>query len=438
MKEMWKKACFFKNDLYLGDMKNPEQFERYYFKNEAVNQAIQDLVDYGSDINCYHSVLVAGDAGSGKSSLINYVIQEKLVNKAYFVLLELDHNTNNSLIIHQLIKGIENYFKVLAEKIDTAGTAYAYYERDIEKKTKEEKLISLLEAHNEISEDEKVRLLPEYINLVIVIDQIDLASISILEKNIKEIFSLLDSSKYTLKIVCARHVTIKICRTRVNSLFATTFRRQIEVFPANIKTILEYRVNDAATSADTSKKLFFGIFSDTVLKFLIVLNCGNIRKTLELIEHIILRTKPDDMNNTVKVLNYLIRENYITRLSDLAYTFGELRLPLYYIVFKTLFYYKKCDTKLVKLISRSIEKSGIDTRYASAITLTSLKESVKYLMEQNLIMESDYQKNQIDITRKGIFIDDITKNKDIPFLTFNSTSKSFSRYKVDESTIVDF
>ncbi len=428
MKDEWRTELYLRNDIYWGDLTEEEHFSKYYYLSETINTAIDELKSYAIDIDCYHSVLIAGDAGSGKTSLIQYIKTMGLFPKAYIIILNFDHNVNNKFIIHMMNDKLFTYISTLA--IDNELVREKLVEFNSKKNLRsEEKVYYLLKIHDEYAKVKENRASDDFVNLVFVLDQIDLASVSVLEKNIKAIFSILDASKYILKIVCARQNTIKLCRNNTNSLFATTFRRQVVIQPAILPKIINYRLKDCSLNNELSTTNFYKIFDSSKLNMIIAISSNNVRNMIDIISKIINTKTPDEIRESSAFINYLFRNNYIPDLNQVLSSACGFQIPLSRWIFEALFFHNKNDLKLQTLICRSIEKAQMNHEYVKAVTKENMKESIGFLFSNGLIQESVFNNKQIDITKKGQFIESLLKNKNYNEV-FRFSEKDFKQFKV--------
>jgi GTPase SAR1 family protein len=426
----WKKMLFLKDEIYWGDLTNLQHFKKYYFISDKIQDALDDFVEYSEDIECYHPIILAGDAGSGKTSLIHYIYMNNKLNKAYPIILSLDHDTNNKQIMGSFLEQLEDYYFELSKINIDIDNIYLQYKNRMSDLSVVEKIHFILKQHNDISKNKQTRRLESYLNLVVIIDQIDLASIKILEKRIKEIFSWLESSGFIHKVVCARHDTIKLCRTRTNSFFATIFRRQIEVFPSKINNVVEPRIKESSLNFNYSLGEFFRIFDRTKLRIITVLSSNNIRNMIDIISNVMKQTVPNNIRDDTSFINFLMKSNFIPNINEIEFSAGSVSAPFVRWVFEGLAYHNVNDIKLQNLIIDSVKFSKIDRKYLVLVNKENITRSIECLKDTGLIQESIYNYKQFEITKKGELILNFIVMK-IYNDIFKFSNSSFKNFSID-------
>jgi GTPase SAR1 family protein len=427
MNQEWKKALNLKEDIYFGDFVDKDHF-KYYFLSQNISEAISDFSEYTSDKRIFHPILLAGDAGSGKTSLIQYMYMHNLF-KGFPLVLNLDKAINNKTLFESLLEHLEEYFHELSKINDDINNAYYDYMSTRSKRAVMEKIKFILNLHNSISKNDTIRNNELYLNLIVVIDQIDMLNSKELEKRIKEMFSVLESSKYIHKIVCARHDTLKISRAKTSSFFATIFRRQIEIFPSDIKDIIGKRLEHCSLGINITK-IFFNTYLDKYkLGIIVKLSSNNVRNMLDILANMMRKTNPDKMKNNVNFVQFLMRNNYIPNLNEIVFSENAITAPVVRWVFEVLIHRNTIDVQFHKIFTDSIIESFGSDKYSIAINRKNIEEAVWQLKEFGLIRESIYNIRQFDLTNKGRWFAELISvkgyNEIYPF-----PDKTFVKFKV--------
>jgi GTPase SAR1 family protein len=395
-----------------------------------IRDAIFDFEEFTSDKDIFHPILLAGDAGSGKTSLVNYMNSYNFF-KGYTIILNLDRVTNNKSLFEKVLEGLEEYYHEISNINEDIYNKYFEYQKSKSKLTYLYKIKNILHSHNTISKDIKIRQSEKYQNLIIVIDQIDMLNSREIEKRIKEIFSVLEESQFIHKIICSRYDTLKICRAKSNSYFATIFRRQIEIMPSRIEKVIEKRLECVSLGMNVSKMNFEKYFDNSKIRFIEEISSNNVRLALDIFSNFLKKNKPDKNIGTDSFfINFLFSNKYIPNINEIESVEDGIRVPITRIVFDALIKYNIIDNKFFKMINNSIKNSLKTDKYCIAINKKNIQNSIRQLKEFLLIKESIYNDKQFDLTKKGRFILTIITNKNIYNKVYPFNDKAFNSFFV--------
>jgi len=429
MNPEWRKELYLKEDIYLGDLVDKDKFKNYYLSG-YIRDAIFDFAEFTSDREIFHPILLAGDAGSGKTSLVNYMNSYKIF-KGHTIILNLDRVTNNRLIFEKILEGLEEYYHEMSNINESIYNKYLEYHGSKSKLSYLDKIRNVLRLHNTISKDINIRKSEKYKNLIIVIDQIDMLNSKEIEKRIKEIFSVLEESQFIHKIICSRYDTLKICRAKSNSYFATIFRRQIEIMPSRIEKVIEKRLDCVSLNIYITKTSFEKYFDNSKIRFIEEISSNNVRLALDIFSNFLKKHKPDKSIKTeVFFINFLFSNKYIPNINEIESVNDGVRVPSTRIVFDALIKYNIIDNNFFNLLNQSLKSSLKTDRYCVAINRQNILNSIRQLKEFLLIKESIYNDRQFDLTKKGRFILNIITNTDIYNRVYPFNDKAFNNFKV--------
>jgi GTPase SAR1 family protein len=430
MNSKWRQELYLKEDIYLGDLKEKDEFKNYYF-SDSINKAINDFKEYTSDKNIFYPILLAGDAGSGKTSLVNYLYSHNIFN-GYTIILNLDPVTSTKPLFEQISEGLEEYYREISNINEDINNKYINYQEIKSKLSYFVKIKNILRLHNIISKDIDIRQSEKYQNLIIVIDQIDMLNSKQIEKRIKEIFSVLEESHFIHKIVCSRYDTLKICKAIPNSFFATVFRRQIKIEPSKIEKVIDKRLECVSLGMHISKPNFDSFFNNAKIRLIEELSSNNVRFALGIFIKFFEMHKPDkEIKTNAFFINFLISNDYIPNINGILSVNDGVKIPSARIIFEALDKYNIIDNNFYDLLNQSLKKSMKTDKYCIAINRQTIQNSIKLLKELLLITESTFDDKQFLFTKRGQFILDIIKeyakvyNKLYPF-----ADKEFDRFKV--------
>jgi GTPase SAR1 family protein len=429
MNQEWVKELYLKENIYLGDLTDKDKF-KYYYLSGYIKDAIFDFEDFTSDIDVFHPILLAGDAGSGKTSLINYMYENNYF-KGYPIILNLDRVISNKSLFESLLDHLEDYFFELSKINEDIDKYYINYQEKKSCGTNIEKIRNILHIHHAFSKEKNNRQNKNYQNLIIIVDQIDMLNISEIEKRIKEIFSILEESHYVHKIICARHDTLKICRTKSNSYFATMFRRQIEIMPSRIEDVIRKRLECATLGMHITKDQFGSYFDSAKIRFIEEVSSDNVRLALDIFSLFFKKTKPGrNIKNVNFFIQFLMKNNYIPNINDIEYMESGVSVPCVRLVFDTIMRHNVIDLEFSRILNQSIKKSLKSDVYCIAITKQNIQNSIKQLKDFLMIKESIYNHKQFDLTKKGRFMLYIIINTDFYNSIYPYRDKAFNNFRV--------
>jgi len=402
----WRKVLFLKEDIYLDDLLSKEDFDNYFIP-DYVQNAIIDFEEFTADKKYYYPILLAGEAGSGKTTLINYLLFNNIL-KGYAKIINLDRVESIYSILEDLLLILEEYYYEFSNINYDIEHEYFKYEKTIKKLNISERIRFILRSHNKFSRDNKIRNNEKYQNLIIVIDQIDLLERAEIEKRIKKIFSILGESHYIHKIVCSRIETLEICRSLSSSYFATMFRNQIEIEPPKFEEIIKKRLEyvELENEKENTKKAFEKYFIKyKTLQIFDKISSKNIRFSLGIIKDFF-RRKPKlieypDINY---FYDFLFARKYIPNINEFEYLEEGVSIPLTRIVFDTLTIRKNIDTKFLSKINELLFNSLKTSKYSTVVNIENINNSIIDLKKLSLIKESILNSKQYDYTEKGKFL----------------------------------
>jgi len=430
MYEKWQKELFLRENLYLGDLINKPQFI-YYYKSEFIQNNIDNLDEFTSDKDVYLPILIAGNSGSGKTSLIRFMDENK-VFKGYTIIINLNKYIDNKKSLYKyLLLRLEAYFFDFQHINDETQKLYNKFQINKRFVSDIEKIRDILYIHNSVSKIFENRQEKNYDNLIIILDEIDMLSIKDIEKYTKEIFSILEESKYIHKIICARHDTLKYCRAYPNSFFATMFRRQIEVMPEHLRNVIEKRLECASSDMEKTKIQFDKYFDKKSISLIEEISSDNIRYALDFFSKFFKINKPqENINPSEYLLNFLMKNHFIPNINEILFMEDGLEVPCVRIVLEALFKRNSVDKKFIILVNKSIMDSLKNENYCKVLTKENIQRSIKQLKEFLIIDESVYNSQQYDLTKKGKLIYKILKEKNIYNRIFPFKDEIFSNFFV--------
>jgi GTP-binding protein EngB required for normal cell division/predicted transcriptional regulator len=406
MKDEWKKIFNFSQQLYFGDLNDYDMLNTYYFEDPNLVEKRNIAINYISDEMDNSPILIGGDAGVGKSTFINNLISKHIPkNNFYSIILNVDNQPNNPIVKDYLLKKMTEYLDFLINGEIIGRKFIAKFQKKVQQYIadgilyvdKNERINNIVVIISDIARYLN-SIKQNYPKLVIFLDQVEKFGSDTLITYISEYLGLITSSKFIQFIVCARKETIRNAKQSIKGFFSTYFKRFVEIESPSIEKILQKRFyvgrGDTVTIEEINK-YFTRSFCDLVEN----ISNNNIRIMLRRFEKIMESTLPcEGREGYVQYFSFLILSGYI---DDLYKKINHAdTIPLTKIVFDALQYYGTVDKKFYTVIKTKVMTSK-NIKKIIGLTDENIDIAVKYLLDEDFIIDSFEIKNNYTLTKKG-------------------------------------
>ncbi len=323
MLQEWKDRFSLVGEVRFGPIVDKDGIKLFFDEDEKIRINVNNLKSMLESVDDFRSIMVAGHAGSGKTSLVHYV--KNIIDSSRFdvFIINGEENTDQNGIIGAINHQFDIYFKSLSEKLKPKETAF---DKEVNRildalfanivySTRVEKLMTYLNTYNRLYEDETFRSTGRMKAVRIVLDQIDLLDSAQMMKVLYENFSSVVQTKYITAVICARFETLESAKRSVNNFFATNFNRYIEIDSVPVEMVLKKRMEACAANKSITRKYLNSIFTESFCDLMSKIQNGNIRKALSIFEHIT-NVMPVYSGRvaTEKYTNFLLNNNYVDNL----------------------------------------------------------------------------------------------------------------------------
>ena len=406
MNEEWGKIFNYSQQLYFGDLYDSNMLNTYYFEDKNLEANRHIILNYIEDAIDYSPILVGGDAGVGKSTFINNLVSKYLPVECYFnVILNVDNQPNNPSIKEYLIRQLNKYCSLLLGGEIIGHRIISKYKKEYDKyisnemfyTTKEERISDIINLLSSILKHLIAKKQP-FPKLVVFLDQVEKFGSDTLISYISEYLTFSKSLIYIKFILCARKETIKVAKQSVKGFYSTYFKRFIEIESPPIERILQkrfYSKQNYSITIETINTYFTRTFCDLIED----ISNNNIRIMLRIFEKIIETAKPyHGRDGYVHYFSFLIKNGYI---DDLYKTINQAdTIPLIKIVFDALHYYATVDDKFYQTIMTKVMTIK-SVKSIVGLTRENVKIAVKYLLDNDFVIDSFDVNNNFSFTKKG-------------------------------------
>jgi hypothetical protein len=451
MKDEWKAIFKSNQQLYFGDLYDSDMLRAYYFEDSKLETNRNIIYDYIDDEIDNSPILIGGDAGVGKSTFINNLVFKHLPKESFFsIVLYVDNQPNNPLIKEHLVKQLNEYLHLLTNGkiigssfISKYRTEYQqYFADEMFYENKEQRINKVIDIISRTLKHLRTKK-QIYPKLVIFMDQVEKFGSDTLIDYLSEYLGFFPESKLIKFILCARRETIKIAKQSIKSFFSTYFKRYITIESPAIEKILQKRF---------CTKPYFNITIETINAYFTRSFCdlienisnNNNRVMLRLFEKIIETTKPyKGRDGYVYYFSFLMQNEYIDNLYK---TINQAdTIPLIKIVFDVFQFYGTVDEKFYRVINAKVLTIR-SIKSTVGLTKENINIAVKYLLDNDFIIDNFDINNKFTLTKKGIayskfvetnayskmFIKDISDDK---FRKNIFIDQDFSKSKIEQKNI---
>jgi hypothetical protein len=403
----WKKLFHINTEVRFGQIIDNNGIKLFYDEGSDTKTIIRNLSSMIISPSDFRSIMIAGYAGVGKTTLLHYIKNNLDLEKYELFIINGEENIDNNGIIHELNKNFERFYNRLFSIINIDNRkkgeneikfivdklfASLVYISDSTEKTR-----LYLEAYTKLCENKDAVKTGHIRHLRIALDQIDLLDNTKFLEILKNSFVMIIHSKYIIAIISARPETLDSAKRSINNFFATNFDRFIDMKSIPAEYILKKRLEASSTSKVIAMPLINSIFTNSFCDFMNKIHNGNIRKALSVYEHImgvmpVLKGKQATDGYT----NFLLDNNYIDNLYLKINPTDNI--PIIKIVFDALQYKTVADNKFHRVVYSQIL---IRKKNSVGVSRENIKKALEYLKAYSLITESFDITDSYNITPKG-------------------------------------
>lgn len=405
MLQEWKDRFSLVGEVRFGPIVDKDGIKLFFDEDEKIRINVNNLKSMLESVDDFRSIMVAGHAGSGKTSLVHYV--KNIIDSSRFdvFIINGEENTDQNGIIGAINHQFDIYFKSLSEKLKPKETAF---DKEVNRildalfanivySTRVEKLMTYLNTYNRLYEDETFRSTGRMKAVRIVLDQIDLLDSAQMMKVLYENFSSVVQTKYITAVICARFETLESAKRSVNNFFATNFNRYIEIDSVPVEMVLKKRMEACAANKSITRKYLNSIFTESFCDLMSKIQNGNIRKALSIFEHIT-NVMPVYSGRvaTEKYTNFLLNNNYVDNLYTKINPADTI--PLIKIVFDALQYQSvvnKTFFDVVRLKVAVLSTKGI------GFSENNIRAAIDFLKNRSIVNDAFDIPDRYVLTPKG-------------------------------------
>lgn len=408
MLKEWEDFFEINSEVRFGPIIDNDGINLFYDEGDDTKRVINNLTSMITSLSDFRSVMLAGYAGVGKTTLLHYIKKYKLDLKKYdFFIINGEENTDNKGIIHDLNSNFKVFYDQLYSQVNinnrTSGEteiknildglfADLVYISDPVEKTR-----LYLGTYTKLSETSEVVKTGYIKHLRIALDQIDLLDNIKMLEILENSFAMIIHSKYITAMVSARPETLDSAKKSMTNFFATNFGRSLEMKSVPAECILKKRLETSSGKKMITMSCINAVFPKPFCELMNKIHNTNIRKTLSVYEHI-MQVMPvlREIEATNAYTNFLLENSYIDDLYQRVNPIDNV--PLIKIVFDALQFKTIADKKFFRVI---ITQIMINKKNSRGVSEENIRKVLEYLKNLSFISESFDIKDKYVITPKG-------------------------------------
>jgi len=409
----WIDILNIKSDVRFGHIIDKKGIALFFNEDNEIQIIINNLKSMIESKEDNSSIMIAGHAGVGKTTLVHYINNVIDSSKYCLFIINGEECMNSDNVIQAINNNFSNYYNVLFSEVnDNENNEYNEEEKEEIKKILNtyfseseysnsfEKNRLNLETYNKLYENNIIFESNKLRKIRIFLDQIDLLDNSEMLNILQNSFTPIIHSRYITAIICARYETMKSAIKSVNNFFATNFSRFIEMKYIPAELILSKRLN-ASSSKEISLKYFNNIFPKDFCNFLNGTQNLNIRKILLIYERIMTVIPPVVVfKDATKIyINFLFNNGYIDNLYKKINPTDNI--PMIKIIFDAIQFCSIINERFFMKISVKISMLLNNISNINGCTTSNMNSAIAYLKSRSLITDTFDIPEKYSLTSKG-------------------------------------
>ena len=231
MLDEWSKVFHIKSEVRFGPIIDNNGINLFYDEDSNIKEIINNLRSVIETENDYRSIMIAGHAGVGKTTLLHY-IKSRLDSQKYdlFIINNKENNTEFG-IIEDINRKFKFFYRELFLKVEKTDSKIDKEIKkildnmfaDIEYQNIFEKYRLYLYTYEKLCDDIVIYNSGVVKKLRIALDQIDLLDSNQMLKILHTNFTPIIHARYIIATICARFETLDSAKKSVDNFFCNKF-----------------------------------------------------------------------------------------------------------------------------------------------------------------------------------------------------------------------